>query len=166
VLPFRSLDPFRALREPDRRRRDEKRPFPLRTKNCQHNPKRPLDRKSPIQVRIRLPPAASHERTRLPRRDRYRHAESCRRPTFLDARRDVYKWCPRPIRLRERSSAAGCGSDRDLPSDRLAGRGGAQREIAVANLEIVNLRSSAGSRCRRRNKRSMVPRPTAIFENA
>ena len=51
-LAFRSLDPFRALREPDRRRRDEKRPFPLRTKNCQHNPKQPLDSKSPIQVRI------------------------------------------------------------------------------------------------------------------
>src|SRR5438270_8933679 len=33
LLAFRSLDPFRALREPDRRRRDEKRPFPLRTKN-------------------------------------------------------------------------------------------------------------------------------------
>src|ERR1700741_2063030 len=32
-LAFRSLDPFRALREPDRRRRDEERPFPLRTKN-------------------------------------------------------------------------------------------------------------------------------------
>src|SRR6516225_408602 len=58
-LPFRSLDPFRALREPDRRRRDEKRPFPLRTKNCQHNPKQLLDRKSPIQVRIPLPPAVS-----------------------------------------------------------------------------------------------------------
>src|SRR5437588_5430398 len=26
LLPFRSLDPFRALREPDRRRRDEERP--------------------------------------------------------------------------------------------------------------------------------------------
>jgi hypothetical protein len=25
LLPFRSLDPFRALREPDRRRRDEER---------------------------------------------------------------------------------------------------------------------------------------------
>src|SRR5271169_1856269 len=35
VLAFRSLDPFRALREPDRRRRDEERPFPLRTKNWQ-----------------------------------------------------------------------------------------------------------------------------------
>src|SRR5712664_1016878 len=49
-LAFRSLDPFRALREPDRRRRDEERPFPLRTKNCEQNPKQPLDRKSPIQV--------------------------------------------------------------------------------------------------------------------
>src|SRR5271169_2825007 len=37
ALAFRSLDPFRALREPDRRRRDEERPFPLRTKNCQQN---------------------------------------------------------------------------------------------------------------------------------
>ena len=62
-LAFRSLDPFRALREPDCRRRDEKRPFPLRTKNCQHNPKQPLDRKSPIQVRIRFPPAVSLMRT-------------------------------------------------------------------------------------------------------
>ena len=33
TLAFRSLDPLRALREPDRRRRDEERPFPLRTKN-------------------------------------------------------------------------------------------------------------------------------------
>src|SRR5712675_3089978 len=39
LLAFRSLDPFRALREPDRRRRDEERPFPLRTKNCEQNPK-------------------------------------------------------------------------------------------------------------------------------
>jgi hypothetical protein len=60
-LVFRSLDPFRALREPDRTRRDEERPLRLRTKNCQQNPnnnpestpipeKEPLDRKSPIQV--------------------------------------------------------------------------------------------------------------------
>src|SRR5438309_8257146 len=33
ALAFRSLDPFRALREADRRRRDEERPLPLRTKN-------------------------------------------------------------------------------------------------------------------------------------
>src|SRR6202023_399754 len=39
TLAFRSLDPFRALRKPDRRRRDEERPFPLRTKNCEQNPK-------------------------------------------------------------------------------------------------------------------------------
>src|SRR5215471_18259297 len=32
LLAFRSLDPLRALRGPDRRRRDEERPFPLRTK--------------------------------------------------------------------------------------------------------------------------------------
>ena len=51
MLAFRSLDPFRALRGPDCRRRDEKRPFPPRTKNRQRNPKQPLDRKSPIQVR-------------------------------------------------------------------------------------------------------------------
>src|SRR4029077_5951520 len=58
LLAFRSLDPFRALREPDRRRRDEERPSrsEQRTGN---KPKTPLDRKSPIQVRIRLPPATS-----------------------------------------------------------------------------------------------------------
>jgi hypothetical protein len=39
ALAFRSLDPLRALREPGRRRRDEERPFPLRTKNCQQNPR-------------------------------------------------------------------------------------------------------------------------------
>jgi hypothetical protein len=42
--------PYRSLKQ---------RPFPLRTKNCRHNAKQPLDRKSPIQVRIHLPPAAS-----------------------------------------------------------------------------------------------------------
>jgi hypothetical protein len=35
----------------------------LRTKNSQQNPKQPLDRKSPIQVRIRFAPAASPLRT-------------------------------------------------------------------------------------------------------
>jgi hypothetical protein len=52
-----SARPISSVREPDRRRRDERRPFPLRTKNCHHNPKQPLDRKSPIQVRIHSPPA-------------------------------------------------------------------------------------------------------------
>src|SRR6516164_94921 len=48
-LAFRSLDAFRALREPDRRRRDEERPFrsEQRTGN---KPNKPLDRKTPIQV--------------------------------------------------------------------------------------------------------------------
>ena len=61
LLAFRSLDPFRALREPDRSRRDEERPFPLRTKNRRQSPngqrincpapgQQPLDKKSPIQV--------------------------------------------------------------------------------------------------------------------
>src|SRR5204862_690926 len=48
-------DPFRALREPDRRRRDEERPSrsEQRTGN---KPKTPLDTKSPIQVRIKGQP--------------------------------------------------------------------------------------------------------------
>src|SRR5213592_4142649 len=61
-LAFRSLDPFRALREPDRRRRDGERPSrsEQRTGN---KPKTPLDTKSPIQVRIRFAPAASPQTT-------------------------------------------------------------------------------------------------------
>src|ERR1700722_13816992 len=49
ALAFRSLDPFRALREPDRRRRDEERPFPLRTKNWQQNPKTTARQENPQQ---------------------------------------------------------------------------------------------------------------------
>src|SRR5437016_1781068 len=48
-LPFRSLDPFRALREPDPRRRDEKRPFPLRTKNWQQTQNNRLTGKAPYR---------------------------------------------------------------------------------------------------------------------
>src|SRR5437868_13910420 len=48
-LAFRSLDPFRALREPDRRRRDEER-LPAPNNELTANPRQPLDRKSPIQV--------------------------------------------------------------------------------------------------------------------
>src|SRR6516225_3224895 len=58
LLAFRSLDPFRALREPDRRRRDEER-LPAPNKEPAINQKRTLDRKSPIQVRIHSPPAES-----------------------------------------------------------------------------------------------------------
>src|SRR6202163_673559 len=51
ALAFRSLDPFRALREPDRRRRT-KNGFPAPNKERSAKPtKQPLDRKSPIQVR-------------------------------------------------------------------------------------------------------------------
>src|SRR5690349_896644 len=48
-LAFRSLDPFRALREPDCRRRDEKRPFPLRTKNFTTTQNNRLTGKAPYK---------------------------------------------------------------------------------------------------------------------
>jgi hypothetical protein len=68
ALAFRSLDPFRALREPDPRRRDEERPSRSEQRTLSKNQKQRLDRKSPIQVRIHLPPPAlSHVRTRLRR---------------------------------------------------------------------------------------------------
>ena len=48
MLPFRSLDPFRPLREPDRRRRDEERPF--RSKQGTGNkPKNHLTEKPPYK---------------------------------------------------------------------------------------------------------------------
>ena len=56
---FGPLTPFRALREPDRRRRDEER-LCRSEQRTGNKPKPPLDSKSPIQVRIRLPPPASH----------------------------------------------------------------------------------------------------------
>ena len=62
IVGPRSLDPFRGLREPDRRRR-AKNGFPARNKEPATNQKRLLDRKSPIQVRISLPPAGSPVRT-------------------------------------------------------------------------------------------------------
>src|SRR5271156_763301 len=61
LLAFRSLDPFRALREPDRRRRDEER-LPAPNKALAINRKQPLDRKNPIQVRIPLPPSQVRNR--------------------------------------------------------------------------------------------------------
>jgi hypothetical protein len=50
----------------------------------------------------------------------------------------------RAIRLRERRSAAGGGSDRDLFPGRRAGRGGAKREIPAANMKIINLLGPTG----------------------
>ena len=49
LLAFRSLDPLRALREPDRRRRDEKRPFPLRTKTVSTTQNNRLTGKAPYK---------------------------------------------------------------------------------------------------------------------
>src|ERR1700757_2111870 len=54
LLPFRSLDPFRALREPDRRRRDEERPFPLRTKNRLQTKNDYLTGKAPYRFESRF----------------------------------------------------------------------------------------------------------------
>jgi len=68
LLPFRSLDPFRPLREPDRRRRNEER-LSRSEQRTGNKPKIRLDRKSPIQVRIRFPPAASQRRTCNPDAD-------------------------------------------------------------------------------------------------
>ena len=65
-LAFRSLDPFRALREPDCRRRDEKRRFPLRTKKFSTTQNNRLTGKAPYKVRILLPPAVSQVRTWRP----------------------------------------------------------------------------------------------------
>jgi len=64
LLPFRSLDPFRPLREPDRRRRNEER-LSRSEQRTGNKPKIRLDRKSPIQVRIHLPPAKSRANQRL-----------------------------------------------------------------------------------------------------
>jgi hypothetical protein len=51
LLPFRSLDPFRALREPDRRRRDEERPFPVGSRTGA-----PVGRGIPTVPRFQPPP--------------------------------------------------------------------------------------------------------------
>src|SRR5215467_3506489 len=63
LLPFRSLDPFHAYREPDRRRRDEERGFPAPNKEPPTNQKHDLTGKAPYKVRIRFPPAKSQLRT-------------------------------------------------------------------------------------------------------
>src|SRR5215831_6105328 len=49
LLPFRSLDPFRAYREPDRRRRDEERSFPAPNKEPPTNQKHDLTGKAPYR---------------------------------------------------------------------------------------------------------------------
>src|SRR6516162_8568528 len=66
---FGSLDPFRPLREPDRRRRNEER-LSRSEQRTGNKPKIQLDRKSPIQVRIHLPPAKSRANSASPDRPR------------------------------------------------------------------------------------------------
>ena len=63
-------DAFRALREPDRRRRDEER-LSRSEQRTGENQKRPLDRKSPIQVRI--PVSSSDESATNPDADNGAH---------------------------------------------------------------------------------------------
>src|SRR5258708_28295802 len=100
LLPFRSLDPFRALREPDRRRRDEER-LSRSEQRTGKNQKRLLDRKSPIQVRIHLPPAASPLRTRLPSISAPLGTNPSPSPAFLMALRCTpSRWIPKPPRLK------------------------------------------------------------------
>jgi len=82
-LTFRSLDPFRALREADHRRWDEERSPPLRTKNRRHRSQKiasdrpaarlwlrlsggkPFDTKSSIQVRCPFAVTRCDQRRRL-----------------------------------------------------------------------------------------------------
>jgi hypothetical protein len=59
---FGPLTPSARSANPDRRRRDEERRSSSEQRTGK-NQKPPLDRKSPIQVRIHLPPARSQQRT-------------------------------------------------------------------------------------------------------
>jgi hypothetical protein len=54
-----------AVKGPDRRRRDEERPFPAPNKEPAKTKNKFLDRRSPIQVRIHLPPAESPSLVRI-----------------------------------------------------------------------------------------------------
>src|SRR5690348_7925293 len=83
LLPFRSLDPLRALRETDRRRRDEERP-PRSEQRTDYKPKSLLDRKNPIQVRIRFPPAASLRTLHRLKADPFWPEGSGRRPLLIE----------------------------------------------------------------------------------
>src|SRR5262249_50342892 len=72
LLPFRSLDPFRAYREADRRRRDEERGFPAPNKEPPTNQKHDLTGKAPykfvpasLRQRWPLPPGGFKDQMRL-----------------------------------------------------------------------------------------------------
>src|SRR5437870_5695532 len=64
MLAFRSLDPFRALREPDRRRRDEERLSRSEQRTLSKTQNNHLTGKAPYKfesvfLQLRLPPAES-----------------------------------------------------------------------------------------------------------
>src|SRR6516225_4608144 len=62
MLPVRSLDPFRPLREPDRRRRDEER-LSRSEQRTANKPKDHLTGKAPYRFESCSPPAVSQQRT-------------------------------------------------------------------------------------------------------
>ena len=76
---FGPLTPFCALREPDRSD-GTKNGFPAPNKEPTTNQKLLLDRKSPIQVRIRFPPAESHANSRSQGGSRRGRCGGSRRP--------------------------------------------------------------------------------------
>jgi hypothetical protein len=85
ALAATPLTPFRSLREPDRRRRDEERPSRSELK-IRNKPKRLLDSKSPIRVR-------KGDRFGLHRGVGYNPFENGR-------------WSPAPISMRDRVADA------------------------------------------------------------
>ena len=133
LLPFRSLDPFRPLREPDRRRRNEER-LSRSEQRTGNKPKIRLDRKSPIQVRIRFPPAQSQANSEISAQLLLRLLNAGRccsaRPGYIDRRppsvTSALEPDHRPHDRRRRQSHHGCGSaplaiaaGRPLPAARL-----------------------------------------------
>src|SRR6266403_2927124 len=91
MLAFRSLDPFRALREPDRRRRDEERLSRSEQRTLSKTQNNHLTGKAPYKSRAnstrRLRQPASLRATRPHRRQPYWHAQEIR---------------PRPMKNRSR----------------------------------------------------------------
>ena len=74
---------MRALGEPDRRRRDQERPLQPPNKELAINRKTPLDRESPIQVRIHSAPAESRANHRFLSGDRPIQSPAVRRSPEL-----------------------------------------------------------------------------------
>ena len=179
---FGPLTPFRALREPDRRRRDEER-LCRSEQRTGNKPKPPLDSKSPIQVRILLPSSASLVRTCLPllarqclpAAPRALGVLSGRRPAKMAAARGLAKLVPKRVnrctREPPRASAArmprpllpvrrnepisrGTGRSNPSPSSGESGANSSQSKLGPLHL-------SRTVKPRRRRPRRLVPRRAA-----